>query len=120
MKKPTHKWAFRPRFRANAFGWKASKLASQRLKEALTEIKAIARVDSLIAADGAILLMEKIWPALAHVDLMELYGRGEENFGRRRLAGQPQCVKDIVGDVDHQPGHNITPNLGTGSSCDPQ
>ena len=68
MKKPTHKWAFRPRFRANAFGWKASKLASQRLKEALTEIKAVARVDPLIAADGAIVLMEKIWPALAHVD----------------------------------------------------
>jgi len=68
MKKPTHKWAFRPRFRANAFGWKASKLASQRLKEALTEIKAVARADPLIAADGAIVLMEKIWPALAHVD----------------------------------------------------
>jgi len=68
MKKPTHKWAFGPRFRTNAFGWKASKLASQRLKEALTEIKAVARVDPLIAADGAIMLMEKIWPALAHVD----------------------------------------------------
>ena len=68
MKKPTHKWAFRPRFRANAFGWNASKLASQRLKEALTEIKAVARVDPLVAADGAIVLMEKIWPALAHVD----------------------------------------------------
>jgi hypothetical protein len=68
MKKPTYTWGFRPRFRANAFGWKASKLASQRLKEALNEIKAVARVDPLIAADGAIVLMEKIWLALAHVD----------------------------------------------------
>ena len=68
MKKPTQKWAFRSRFRANTYGWKASKLASQRLKEALTEIKAVARGDPLIAADGAIVLMEKIWPALAHVD----------------------------------------------------
>jgi tetratricopeptide (TPR) repeat protein len=68
MKKPTHKWAFRPSFRANAFGWKGSRLASQRLKEALTEIRAVARVDPLTAADGAITLMEKIWPALAHVD----------------------------------------------------
>lgn len=59
MKTPTHQWAFRPRFRANAFGWKASKLAAQRLKEAITEIKAVARVDPLIAADGAILLMEE-------------------------------------------------------------
>jgi tetratricopeptide (TPR) repeat protein len=68
MKTPTHKWTFRQRFRTNAFGWKASRLASQRLKEALTEIKAVARVDPLIAAEGAIVLMEKIWPALAHVD----------------------------------------------------
>ncbi len=68
MKTSTHKWAFRPRFRANAFGWKASKLASQRLKEAITEIKAVARKEPLIAAEGAILLMEKLWPALAHVD----------------------------------------------------
>ncbi len=68
MKTPTHKWAFRSRFRTNAFGWKASKLASQRLKEAISEIKAVARVDPLIAADGAILLMEKLWPALAEVD----------------------------------------------------
>lgn len=59
MKTPTHQWAFRPRFRPNAFGWKASKLATQRLKEAITEIKAVARVDPLIAADGAILLMEE-------------------------------------------------------------
>jgi hypothetical protein len=44
MKKPTHEWAFRSRFRANAFGWKASRLASQRLKEALTEIKAVSPV----------------------------------------------------------------------------
>jgi len=68
MKKPTQQWVFRPRFHANVFGWKASKLASQRLKEALTEIKTVARVDPLIAADGAIALMEKIWSALAHVD----------------------------------------------------
>ncbi|WP_295543864.1 hypothetical protein [uncultured Thiohalocapsa sp.] len=68
MKKPTHKWAFRSRFRADAFGWEAPKLASQRLTETLTEIKAVARVDPLVAADSAIVLMEQIWPALAHVD----------------------------------------------------
>lgn len=68
MKTPSHKWAFRPRFRANAFGWRASKLASQRLREATSEIKAVNRKEPATAADGAVLLMEKLWPALAHVD----------------------------------------------------
>ena len=43
MKTPKHKWAFRPRFRTNAFGWRGSKLAIERLKEAVAEIKAVAR-----------------------------------------------------------------------------
>jgi hypothetical protein len=68
MSNHRHSWAFRPRFRANAFGWKASKLASQRLKEALAEIRTVARKDPLTAADGAILLMEKLWPAVQHID----------------------------------------------------
>ena len=63
-----HKWTFRARFRSRAFGWKASRLACQRLKEAVTEIKRAARANPLIAADGAVLLMEKIWPALESVD----------------------------------------------------
>ena len=68
VKQPNHKWAFRSHFRAKAFSWKASKLASQRLKEAVSEIKAVARKDPLTAADGAILLMEKLWPAVQHID----------------------------------------------------
>jgi hypothetical protein len=68
MKNPAHKWKFRNYFRANAYGWRASKLASQRLKEALSEIKGVRRSDPVAAAEGAILLMEKLWPALAHVD----------------------------------------------------
>jgi tetratricopeptide (TPR) repeat protein len=68
MAKPKHPWQFRSRFRANAFGWKGSKLACERLKQALTEIKKVARTDPLLGADGAILLMEKLWPALAQVD----------------------------------------------------
>ena len=68
MKTPSHKWTFRNRLRAGAFGWRASKLASQRLKEAVSEIKAVNRKAPRTAADGAILLMEKLWPAMAHVD----------------------------------------------------
>jgi tetratricopeptide (TPR) repeat protein len=68
MKTPSHKWAFRPRFRTNAFGWRGSKLASERLKEAVGEIKAVARTAPETAAEGAILLMERLWPALQGID----------------------------------------------------
>ncbi|TVR70323.1 MAG: hypothetical protein EA427_06115 [Spirochaetaceae bacterium] len=68
MKQPRHKWTFRSRFRANAYGWSASKLAAQRLKEALSEIKAVKRKDPVAAGEGAIILMERIWPAFAHID----------------------------------------------------
>ena len=40
--------------------WKGSRLACQRLKEAVAEIKKIAKTDSVTAADGAVILMEKI------------------------------------------------------------
>jgi hypothetical protein len=65
---PKHKWTFRARFRSRALGWKASRLACQRLKEAVTEIKRVAKADPVTAADGAVTLMERIWPALEHVD----------------------------------------------------
>jgi hypothetical protein len=68
MKTPKHKWALRPRFRTNAFGWRGSKLAIERLKEAVGEIKAVARTAPETAAEVAILLMERLWPALQAVD----------------------------------------------------
>jgi hypothetical protein len=68
MKTPSHPWSFRPRLRARAFGWRGSSLAIQRLKEALAEIKAVNRTDPALAAEGAILLMERLWSALQGVD----------------------------------------------------
>ena len=62
-----YKWQFSPRFRRNAFGWK-SDAPIQRIKEALTEIKQVARKEPVLAAEGAILLLEKLSPALAQVD----------------------------------------------------
>lgn len=63
-----HKWTFRARFRSQAFGWKGSRLACQRLKEAVAEMKKVAKADHVTAADGAVILMERIWPALEFVD----------------------------------------------------
>jgi len=69
MKKPDkHKWIFPARFRTGAYSWKASRLAGQRLREAVSEIKKVARKDPVHAAEGAIRLMEKLWPALEHID----------------------------------------------------
>lgn len=63
-----HKWAFPARFRAGTYSWKASRLACQRLREAVSEIKKVTKKDSVLGAEGAVRLMEKIWPALEHVD----------------------------------------------------
>lgn len=63
-----HMWAFRSRLRARAFGWKGSHLACQRLKEAVTEIKSVARTDPVIAGDGVVSLIERLWPAFQDID----------------------------------------------------
>ena len=63
-----HTWAFRARYRRTAFGWKGSKLAIERIHEALTEIRAVARHDPTIAAEGAVLFLEKLSPALNQID----------------------------------------------------
>lgn len=61
-------WAFRTRFRQGAFGWKGTQLAIGRINEALTEIRAVARHDPARAAEGAVLLLEKLSPALFQID----------------------------------------------------
>jgi hypothetical protein len=67
-KQKSHKWTFAARFRTSAYGWRGSRLACQRIKEAVSEIKKVTRKDPLLGAEGAIRLMEKLWPALQHVD----------------------------------------------------
>lgn len=63
-----HKWKFVARFRAKAYGWRGSALAIKRLKEAVNEIKKAAKTDPVLAADGAVTLMERLWPALQGID----------------------------------------------------
>jgi hypothetical protein len=64
----SYKWIFPARFRAGAFGWKSSRLACQRLREAVSEIKKVAKKEPVLSAEGAVRLIEKLWPALEHVD----------------------------------------------------
>lgn len=60
-------WAFRPRFRRHAFGWR-SPPAIARINDAVSEINAVARHDKTLAAEGAVLLLERMSPALENVD----------------------------------------------------
>jgi len=63
----SHAWEFKRRFRRHAFGWK-SQPAIQRVKEAVSEIRKAARHDPLLGAEGAVLFLERVSPALEQVD----------------------------------------------------
>lgn len=62
-----HKWQFASRFRRHSFGWR-SDTPIKRIKEAVSEIKQVARKQPVLAAEGAIKLLEKLSPALEQVD----------------------------------------------------
>ena len=62
-----HKWAFKARLRRHAFGWR-SQPAIERVRQAVAEIKKVARKDPVVAAEGAVAFLERISPAIEHVD----------------------------------------------------
>ena len=68
MSKPdAHKWEFKPRFRRHAFGWR-SQPAILRVRQAVAEIKKVARKDAVVAAEGAVTFLERVSPALENID----------------------------------------------------
>jgi len=62
-----NRWEFTRRFRRGAFGWK-SQPAIERVRQAVSEINRVARRDPILAAEGAVLFLERVSPALEHVD----------------------------------------------------
>lgn len=64
----SHAWAFRAKFRRNAFGWSGTRKAIERLNEAVAEIERMARSDPALAGEGAVLLLEKLSPAVCSID----------------------------------------------------
>ena len=64
----SHAWAFRASFRRNAFGWSGTRKAIERLNEAVSEIERVARTDPALAGEGAVLLLEKLSPAVSGID----------------------------------------------------
>lgn len=65
--RPRHTWKFKARFRRHVFGWR-SRPAIQRVKQAVSEIRAVARRGRVLAAEGALALLERVSPALENVD----------------------------------------------------
>jgi len=62
-----HKWEFKARFRRHAFGWR-SQPAIARVKQAVAEIKKVAKREPVLAAEGAVAFLERVSPALENVD----------------------------------------------------
>lgn len=62
-----HEWEFKARFRRHAFGWR-SQPAITRIRQAVAEIKKVVRKDPRLAAEGAIAFLERVSPAIEHVD----------------------------------------------------
>ncbi len=61
-------WAFRASLRRRAFGWSGTGKAIDRLNAAVAEIAAMARTDPALAGEGAVLLLEKVSPAVCEID----------------------------------------------------
>ena len=66
--KSSYPWSFKVYFRAGIYSWRGSQLAAKRLKEALREINKVNKQEPLLAAEGAIFLMSRFWPALEYID----------------------------------------------------
>lgn len=66
-KSPGHRWTFLPRFRKRAFGWK-SQPAVTRVRQAVAEILRVAKRDPVLAAEGAVVFLERVAPAIENVD----------------------------------------------------
>lgn len=65
---PKHKWKFKSHFRKQAYGWKGTAPASKRMREAVSEIKKIAKKDPALAGEGVIELFYRLYPALMQID----------------------------------------------------
>ena len=63
-----HKWKFKSRFRRAAYGWNGTAKASERMKEAVSEIKKVAGKDSALAGEGVVEFFCRLYPALMNID----------------------------------------------------
>ena len=67
-KLPKHKWDFPAKFRKGAYRWNGTAKAKTNLKTAVAEIRAVAKKEPGVAAEGATVLLEKLVPAIEGID----------------------------------------------------
>ena len=82
--KTTHKWRFTSRIRPNVFSWRSAAAAVARIRDAITEITNVARKDPVISAEGAVRLIERLSPALEHVDSSSVRSGARSTVRSRR------------------------------------
>ena len=63
-----HHWEFVRRFGRQAFDLRGSRPVIERIKEAIAEIKKVARKDQMLAAEGTARSLDKVLPALEQID----------------------------------------------------
>ena len=63
-----HKWKFKSYFRREAYSWNGTAKASKRMKEAVSEIKKVAKKNSVLAGEGVVELFYRLYPALMNID----------------------------------------------------
>jgi hypothetical protein len=56
-------WQFKRKFRTNAYGWRASSLAIGRLKEAVAEIRSVAKSDPVLRTVNELIPILTVAPA---------------------------------------------------------
>ena len=64
---PASQWAFARRFRRSGFGWRSAPAVSA-VREAIGEVKRVARGDAALGAEGSVALLVRLVPALERVD----------------------------------------------------
>jgi hypothetical protein len=63
-----HKWAFQAVLPGASIPAGLLSAGIERLEQDVSEIRSVAQRDPILAADGAVSLMERIWPAFEHID----------------------------------------------------
>ena len=102
----SHTWEFKARFRRHAFGWK-SQPAIQRVKEASPRSRRSRARIAVLAAEGAVTLLERLSPALEHVDSSSgAIGTAVNN-----------AIAELVPIIAERPGRREDPRPPGSSGC---
>ena len=85
-------WAFRAKFRRDAFGWRGSRLAIERINEALAEIRAVRQRPGLCRA-GSRAVAGAAFAGVVEGGRVRIRRAGQRDLRRRPYAGAHHCKR---------------------------